>query len=153
MGVLRQRQEDGLPTVFDGAYPFSEGLAAVEVDGKWGYVDTRRNMVILAVYDYAGPFSEGLAAVAVDGKYGFIDAKQTITLQSLGDWSGSSSEGLVPVKVDDKWGWVDRNKGMAIPPAYLFAEPFNGGLARVQSRIALTQWDYIDTQGTQYWED
>ena len=44
--------------------PFSEGLAAVKENGKWGYVDTDGSTVIPFQYDMAWPFSEGLAIVA-----------------------------------------------------------------------------------------
>ncbi len=40
---------------------FSEGLAEVERDGKVGYINRQRSLVIGAQFDYAYPFSEGLA--------------------------------------------------------------------------------------------
>lgn len=42
---------------------FSEGLAAVSVNGKWGYVDTEGHFVIHPQFGSAGDFSEGLAVV------------------------------------------------------------------------------------------
>ena len=52
------------------AHNFKEGLALVYTNnGKYGYVDTRGEMVIKPVYDYAVDFSEGLAVVGVaDGE-------------------------------------------------------------------------------------
>ncbi len=52
---------------------FSEGLAAVRMDGKWGYVDKIGQMALLPQYESATEFSEGLAAVKVGDKWGFID--------------------------------------------------------------------------------
>ncbi|WP_065220348.1 MULTISPECIES: WG repeat-containing protein [Butyricimonas] len=50
---------------------FREGLALVYTsNGKYGYVDTRGEMVIKPVYDYAADFSEGLAVVGVAGGEG-----------------------------------------------------------------------------------
>jgi len=56
-----------IPYQFDDAGPFSEGLAAVGANGKWGYVDARET-VIEPKFSRAKGFSEGLAAVMVDEK-------------------------------------------------------------------------------------
>lgn len=45
------------------AEPFAEGYAAVQTEGKWGYIDESGQAVIAAAYDYAAPFSEGRALV------------------------------------------------------------------------------------------
>ena len=46
---------------FDEADSFSEGLAAVRVGAKYGYIDKQGKIVIKPQLDCAGPFSEGLA--------------------------------------------------------------------------------------------
>lgn len=48
-------------------------LYAVVAQGKWGFIDTRGEIVIDATYERVGDFHEGLAAVRVDGRYGFIN--------------------------------------------------------------------------------
>jgi len=52
---------------------FSEGLAAVTLGDKWGYVDKDGRMVIATLFDDARDFAAGLAAVKLDKKWGFID--------------------------------------------------------------------------------
>jgi hypothetical protein len=54
---------------------FSEGLAAVEVDGKWGYVDTSGKMVIAPQFGHAQRFRGGTARVSTGNRYGLIDKK------------------------------------------------------------------------------
>lgn len=51
---------------YDELYPFSEGLAAVKKDGKFGYIDTKGNLVIPCQFGYASDFIEGTAVVAKD---------------------------------------------------------------------------------------
>jgi len=63
--------------VYDGAFSFSEGLAAVELNGKYGFIDKKGNLVIQPVYDNAYLFPEGLALVFLNGKRGYIDTKGT----------------------------------------------------------------------------
>jgi hypothetical protein len=45
-------------------YPFSDGLAMIDVDHKFGYIDHEGNFVIKPRYVYAEDFSEGLAVVS-----------------------------------------------------------------------------------------
>ncbi|RLG25198.1 WG repeat-containing protein, partial [Methanosarcinales archaeon] len=54
---------------------FSERLARVVKNGKYGFVDKKGKIVIPLKYDNAGSFSEGLAWVEKDGKEGFVDKK------------------------------------------------------------------------------
>ncbi|NLW02187.1 MAG: WG repeat-containing protein [Clostridiaceae bacterium] len=62
----------------DGTYQyqgFSNGLAAVCIDGKFGYINKNGDFAIEPVFDYAERFSDGLALVFADGLYGYIDTK------------------------------------------------------------------------------
>ena len=57
---------------FDGVWSFNEGFAAVQKDGKWGYINTKGEQAIECKFDGAGYFNEGLAVVKKDGKWGGI---------------------------------------------------------------------------------
>ena len=52
---------------------FSEGLARVKLNDKWGFIDKTGKEVVPPKYDETGNFHEGLAKVKLNGKYGFID--------------------------------------------------------------------------------
>ncbi|APA52029.1 hypothetical protein BLD35_02145 [Campylobacter coli] len=54
-------------------WDFSEGLAKVELNRKYGFMDKNGKIVIEPKFDGVGNFSEGLAAVGLNGKWGFID--------------------------------------------------------------------------------
>src|SRR5215472_13961814 len=64
-GYIDQTGRIVIPPQFDGADPFSEGLAQVWIGGKVGYIDTTGQIVIAPQYDPhvgASPgFSEGRA--------------------------------------------------------------------------------------------
>ena len=38
-GIINQREEEIIPYIYDHVYSFSEGLALVGKDGKYGYID------------------------------------------------------------------------------------------------------------------
>ncbi len=50
---------------FDQVYRFSEGLAPVQVNGKWGFIDQNGTIVIEPQFDSAGMFSEGLCVIGI----------------------------------------------------------------------------------------
>lgn len=58
---------------YEDAFSFSEGLAAVKKDGKWGYIDMEDSTVIPFQFDYAFSFSKGLAVAVKDGRAFCID--------------------------------------------------------------------------------
>ena len=61
------------------ASTFSEGLAWVGLNGKYGFIDTKGNMAIPSIYDpyLASTFSGGLVFVIFNGEGGYIDTKGT----------------------------------------------------------------------------
>lgn len=62
------------PGRFDDARPFAHGLAPVEIDGKWGYVDASGEQVIPPTFVRAQPFdADGRAEVGVGAWFGVID--------------------------------------------------------------------------------
>nr|WP_319382429.1 WG repeat-containing protein [uncultured Roseibium sp.] len=71
--IERGSQEQRIPNTFQDAGQFSEGLATVRVDGKYGYIDRTGEMVIEPHYDLAGRFKDGLAEVFVGPLAGVID--------------------------------------------------------------------------------
>jgi hypothetical protein len=125
--------------------PFDkEGLARVNLNGKYGYIDKTGTEVISLKYDNAGSFNEGLALVNRDKKYGYIDMTGTEVISLKYDRADSFSERLAPVKRNDKWGYIDKTGTEVIPLNYDDAGSFNEGLALVRLNY---KWFYIDQTG------
>ena len=67
---------------FDHAWDFSEGFAAVSVDGKYGYIDRNGKFAIKPKYRTAHEFHNGLAFVSDHGTiYGVIDTNGELILK------------------------------------------------------------------------
>ncbi|MBR5849395.1 MAG: WG repeat-containing protein, partial [Bacteroidaceae bacterium] len=85
-----------IPCKYNYAKSFSEGLAGVQLNGKYGFIDKTGREIIPCKYDYADSFSEGLAYVKMNGKYGFV-------------------------KLNGKYGFIDKTGREVIPCKYEFA--------------------------------
>lgn len=81
--------------VDSGADNFSEGLARVIVDKKYGFMDNSLNIVIDPRYDFAFPFENGIAAVCNN--------------------CISKSEGEHSYMEGGKWGAINRQGEVIIP--------------------------------------
>ena len=88
----------------------SDGVFAFMQDDKWGFADTKGNVLIAPEYEGAKSFSNQIAAVASDGKWGFIDMdnKLVIRYQFLSADYFSPS-GLCMVETGQKlWQFIRR---------------------------------------------
>jgi hypothetical protein len=63
MGYINRQNQVVIPTNFDEAYDFSEGLAGVKIKGKFGFIDQTGKLVIPAEYDEIHYFADGLVKV------------------------------------------------------------------------------------------
>lgn len=88
---------------------FSEGLACVCKDGKWGYIDKKGNEIIEFKYPYADNFYEGLAAVSLKegGKVGYINKSGELVIKESFDIAYQFYNGVAIVKINDKYYFID----------------------------------------------
>ena len=82
---------------YDDIDCLSEGLARIERDGKYGFIDNTGQVVIPPKYDLAWDFSEGLARVSQNGKYGFIDKTGKVVIPLKYDKADSFYNGVAGV--------------------------------------------------------
>lgn len=75
------REEFVIEAKFERARKFFDGLAAVQLGGKVGYIDPSGDIVIPPQYVRAGDFAHGLAPVKIGGALGIIDRKGKLVLE------------------------------------------------------------------------
>ncbi len=76
---------------YDSVHSFSEGLAIVEKDGKYGYIDKKGNVVIPIQYEMASDFSDGEAHVNYGDTSFSIDLKGNRIKDEYDDSDSDSS--------------------------------------------------------------
>ena len=129
---------------------FSEGLAAVSKNDKYGFIDTKGKVVIEPKYEWASSFSDGLAIVSVEGLYGAIDKQGKTVIpfeyQALADFQKGFATAARPPKdpedYESKYGLINKKNEVVIP----FMYEGMGNLS--ESLIAVKKdgkWGYVDT--------
>lgn len=71
-----------IPHQFERAMRFREDLAAVRLNGVFGYIDRSGEMVIAHQFELAGKFHQGLAEVRINGRSGVIDTTGRMVLDA-----------------------------------------------------------------------
>ena len=126
------------------SWNFHEGLAAVRLKRKFGFINYNGTVAIPIRYDAALNFSEGLASVKLKGKYGFIDRTGAVVIHFNYDDAKQFSEGLAAIKQNGKYGFIDKTGNIVIPCIYDIAEKFSEGKTAVKLN---GRWGFIDKTG------
>ena len=179
-GFINTKNELVIPMIFDH-YPeetylyqgFSNGLAAVCADGKFGYIDPQGDYRIPPKFDYAERFCEGLALVCADGLWGYIDETGEYVIAPQYQFASSFSGGCAYAKLPDEeapdeysnFGFIDKTGRFVTPTnlyyehggGYAFAMEWSSGFAGDPARVILedaesAHYAYINRNGDIVWE-
>lgn len=114
---------------YDLVFNFHDGLAEVQLNDKYGYVNTEGVEVVPPKYDYIYAFTDGLAKVSLDDKYGFIDKNgKEIVEPKYSRAYNFETNGLAEVSVNVggslREGMIDRT-GKEVIPLGLYSSATN----------------------------
>jgi hypothetical protein len=147
---------------FDDAKDFSEGLAPVSINGKWGFIDKSGAVIVKPQFDNADPFSDGLALVRQNGLFGFISHNGSFAFESKFRIAERFVGGLALVgngnfnEGDSHYWYIDHAGKQAIQDDFALATSFFKGLAHVKlqtkdgkkpQNLWTGQFAYIDRTG------
>jgi len=103
-----------IPPNFDDVRPFNNGLSIVfrktleyeyeddgytytEIEGKYGLINKKGELLLETIYDYIGDFKNGFAKIELERKQGFIDLNGEISIPIIYDKVEDFSEGYAVV--------------------------------------------------------
>jgi len=94
---------------WEAAKQFSEGMAAVQIDKKWGFIAKDGSLAIEPRdYSLVGSFRNGLALVMRDGKRGFIDKNGKVVIPIELNLATTFFDERAMFENNDRWGFIDR---------------------------------------------
>lgn len=130
---------------------FSDNLACVRKDGKWGYIDTKGNEVLPCSFGRTYPFSEGLGLVYKDGVYGYVNTKAEFVITPSYDDGEQFSCGVAITEKGDKQ-YVINTAGEVIffldgKTSEFLADNFTDNLIPVIKANPLPCVGFMNTQG------
>lgn len=171
-GYINKSGETVINPQFDTTGKFSEGMAKIgfryEIDDpnemsknllpgmssffgdtlnfryKYGFINSKGDILVEPVYDDASEFSEGLACVAIGDMYGYIDQKGEIAIEPKFENAWSFHQGRAKIEIEDHYGYIDKTGKIIIEPQFPRAENFSEGLAVVKIE---DKYGYIDKAG------
>ncbi len=147
-GFMNKANKLVIPLKYEDCYlGFSEGVAAVKLNGKWGFIDVNDDTAIPFLYDEVTAFKDGFAVVKQNKKYGVIDKTGIeiipIKYQAINQLT---LEKIFVFKQKDKWGAFDEKGKVIIEPIYKEHFYFYKGKAEVTLK---SRTFYIDTTGNE----
>ena len=124
-----------IPTQYDDANVFRNGLARVKMGDKYGFINTKGEFVVSPIYEDAANFSEGMAAVSMDDEhYGYVDLKGNMVITPIYDYAFQFSDGVALVRMGNNYMYIDKKGKVVITPMGGGDWDYNNfkkGLARV----------------------
>ncbi|HEY2352912.1 MAG TPA: WG repeat-containing protein [Candidatus Acidoferrum sp.] len=120
-----------VPPRFSRCGGFSEGLAAVCLDDRWGFIDRAGTLEIPTVFEGPTPrgFRDGIAGARIDDCWGFIDRSGSFVIKAEYEQLRSFSEGRACVKQNGKWGMIDTEGKLVVECQFDELGPLNIDMA------------------------
>ncbi len=126
-GLVRPDLSWRIEPKFEEVRTLEDGMAAIQLNGRWGYVDGTGRIVIEPRFDEAGPFTGPYAPVRVDKLFGLIDRKGAWILEPKYDliYKGGIfiPIGWWNIKLGEKYGVLDDALNVFLEPQFE-QEPF-----------------------------
>lgn len=134
-GLINKQAKEILPCEYDYVGDMSEGFVRIfqgelpdladdvrmnpiAFKGKWGFANTKGEIILVPTYDYVLPFQNGFAKVKENGKWGFIDKTGKLVVPCEYEQLWNVAENVARFKQNRKFGAINSVGKVIIPPQY-----------------------------------
>jgi len=149
-GYKNAAGEWAIAAKYDAATDFKDGLARVELEGKWTWIDASGQQVEAPLRERVGKTAEGLTLYREGDRMGYLKADGTPAFAFRRyEEARDFSCGLARIKLDGRFGFMDTAGNLKIPNVYASATDFVNCLAMVMGKAG---WAYIDAEGKVVWQ-
>lgn len=118
----------------------------VRLGYRFGYMDTKGNMIIDFIYEDADDFNGGVARVKEKNKFGLINTKGEWVLKPEYENIDNFNEGKAVVDAMGKYGYADTLGKIVIAPQFDMAFDFSEGMAAIWSSTT-KKYGFINDKG------
>ena len=141
---------------FDNIDNFDKnGLAKVELNNKWNFIDANGNLLSKQWFDYISYFENGFAKVMLNNKYNFIDVNcNLLSKQWFYIVYDFNEYGISKVKLNNKCNFIDTNGNLL--SQQWFDNVYNFNEYGISIVVLNKKCNLIDTNGnllSQQWFD
>ena len=130
--------------VFDYVSDFNDGFVAVKLNGKWNFINTRRELLCNQWFEFCDDFFDGCARVKLNEKYNFINTRGELVCNKWFDYCSDFSDGFARVELNGKWNFINTRRELLCNKWFDYCDEFFDGCARV--RLS-GKWNFINTRG------
>lgn len=103
---------------YDKVSKFVNGLALVQLNNKYGYINKKGKEIISCKYDLANDFDEKISRVRIKDKIGYINIKGKILIPIKYENAFNLHNGIIAVRLYHNWGAYDIEGHMIVPTIY-----------------------------------
>ena len=132
------------------AVVFSEGLASVKVNNKFGFMDGNGKMVIQPKYDLALNFSEGFAAVSTGNKAHYIDKAGKEYFKDKFNLTASFYKGYGVAYKNNKAGLIDKSGKLVLNHEFDYIAPSDAFVKGMAVVMKNGKYGLIDLKTKKY---
>lgn len=147
-GYVNETGDFEIEPIYENAEPFNaNGVAWVQMNGKWGYINKKGEFVVKPQFDCSSEFdTNGIAEIFTDDGSALFDKDGEIPIEQYLLIGNFSECGLASFRnIDEKYGYLNTKGQTIIPAQYDYAEEFaENGLACVQKN---KKYGFIDKEG------
>lgn len=131
---------------YDMTYLFQNGLAGVEINKKYGFIDRNGKVVIPIKYDFITGIIDGWGIFKREEHQGLLNSKgqEKKFIHDKYELRGYYYEGTIVYKYLKKEGIMDSNFKEITPPNFDYIGNFHEGLVRFKIG---NKWGFLDENG------
>ena len=130
--------------VFDYVDDFKEGIAKVELDGRYNLINQEGQLVSKQWFDYIYNFKDGFALVELNDKRNLINQEGQLTSKQWFDYVGNFKDGFARVELNDKYNFINQEGQLISNQWYDGAGNFEDGFVCVELN---GKYNFINQEG------
>jgi hypothetical protein len=122
---------------------FSDGMAKVKIQNKWGFMNAKGEIIVPPIYNKTNDFHEGLAAVRLKKDWGYLNKQGMMAIKPKYRQATDFSDGRAAVRGASGWGFIDQRGKKSPQTKDAETLPYQDNLGPAKNRY----WGLVNQKG------